>query len=663
MEMKKYKEALGVGKKLLEKKPYDFETRSVVIALLLQTSQEAAIEETKRGFQYRLESKEKVDAGDGLLSSWLIRFNLIDLAEEYYEKFLKDQKSEVFCDIHLRILLKQSRFSKSYEFSQKYRAEYPLSPPIQISSALTCYFFNKNSEASELLSKILAQKVQTSIMVEALSLRIKIRFKEGKSPKKVIEDFEELEKLNFSIYEEEPVHAALWSYIRIGNLAKAKNLRNKYKNHLSSSTLELIDTTLKRMKLEKEEKKTAPPAPLQPPLVIVSTEIKQPEPQAREIPQEVEAAPVVKRPPKKKGKPKWQDPHLKHLKESKQTSYFELAKNNPCQVDMESYRENKEPVKLPPPVAVPAPSPSPQLVVVVNSKPPQEAILEDLRKRDVEAKKWIGTKKVSEALPHLDDHILDRMMLAKNGIVNMGDCLKRYKKSLDNPSNRYLLSRALMFNLMKLGEAFYSTSLLKKPDPSFLKIVKDWFISPKIAHELRNQCRNQFHRVSFEKLIDCCQKIVETQILKNASACLDYHNPNLLPKEKVHLELEPPSQLPETLSILGSENELQFDFALEEMDWLMKIFAEFNVDIVNHSDYFQAAKMSICFIDKCLSLAKKLSPECEWLSHFGKRYAHVVADGLQWGEAEEVTPQQLILILQLLPKIKADFQFSHNTIQ
>lgn len=636
--LKGEEDAIQRGLICLEKNPNNFVVYTLLIDFCRENgNEELACKLAQKAFERRMAQISEQSTADLVLAHYLFDLGFIQEAKQIYEHFLTPPQSEDSFCFKLYLLKKCNQLQEFEEEAQRYLKAHPESSEVHYMLAL--FYFDQGVDDSKTLNEIafVLQKGNQQQKIQAFKNRISIFAKKEKWGK-VVADYEELRKLKASV-EPEILENVFQAYLKVGKFSQAEMLLKM--DSFNPEKVKQLSAELEKKKPKKSEK------PLEPVSKTVFTQIPVvlPQPKAEPIPEiKIEEEEEVKKPNrvKKVKEDKWRDPRI---------SREVTVEPPPRKIDQEEIERRKLKYYISLAEELSKQKHLPEEVVSQRTKGTLQIVchkpVDELKQAIVQQ----HSKPVSEVLPLISEKDKDRLALAHDSIIKIGDLLTRYGKSED-PFAKYLLERGLLYNVMKMCEAFFSTGS-EKLDDKYKSFIREWLLLPEIAHQLRNEVRNEFQKITLLTLVKGCQTLCEGSLQSNLQACLQYHDPRISMSEKKQLLLHPKTILPTHFTLCGEgmQNGVR-ERALEELNYLNRMHEKTPHVILKENDYLEAAKMSICILQKCLqALNFKKEDFHRSLTWFGNFFAHGIPDGYFWGGRHEIDTNSFLTFISKVPTL------------
>lgn len=245
--------------------------------------------------------------------------------------------------------------------------------------------------------------------------------------------------------------------------------------------------------------------------------------------------------------------------------------------------------------------------------------------------------KVQQVFALLPDTEKDRLNQAFSNLQIIAGLLKRLDKPEYHPDlQEFIMQRALMYQLLRLGEALFpqSASVRRTLSPIYQPTMEK-LISSAMIPVIRNQLRHEYMNVTLSKVAHACRCLVESTLSQNLELWNDFnrrpHNTNALLK----------TVLPESCFVADpAVKVISLVFLGSELRKLGSLLDKISHDVLAmNPDIVFAVKMSVCILCEMAKL-EEFKGKIKGLERFilaGNKIAHEFGEDCEFYSYDEIS--------------------------
>jgi uncharacterized protein with HEPN domain len=245
--------------------------------------------------------------------------------------------------------------------------------------------------------------------------------------------------------------------------------------------------------------------------------------------------------------------------------------------------------------------------------------------------------KVQQVFALIPDAEKDRLNQAFSSLQIIAGLLKRLDKPEYHPDlQEFIMQRALMYQLLRLGEALFpqSASVRRTLSPIYQPTMEK-LISSAMIPVIRNQLRHEYMNVTLSKVAHACRCLVESTLSQNLELWNDFnrrpHNTSALLK----------TVLPESCFVADPAMKvIPLVFLGSELRKLGSLLDKISHDVLAmNPDIVFAVKMSVCILCEMAKL-EEFKGKIKGLERFilaGNKIAHEFGEDCEFYSSDEIS--------------------------
>jgi tetratricopeptide (TPR) repeat protein/uncharacterized protein with HEPN domain len=231
----------------------------------------------------------------------------------------------------------------------------------------------------------------------------------------------------------------------------------------------------------------------------------------------------------------------------------------------------------------------------------------------------------------------DRLNQAYSHLGIIEALLTRVEKPEYHPDvQEFIMQRALMYQLLRLGEALFpqSVSVRKTLSPNY-QLTMEKLISSTGMPDVRNQLRHEYMIVTLAKVLNTCRYLIGSNLRQNLKLWHDYnqkpHNVSALVK----------TILPDSCHVVDpSVRVIPLAFVGTELRKLGSLLDKISVDVLAmNPDIVYAVKMSVCILCE-MAKREEFKGKIKGLEQFilaGNKIAHEFGEDCELYSSDEIS--------------------------
>lgn len=250
------------------------------------------------------------------------------------------------------------------------------------------------------------------------------------------------------------------------------------------------------------------------------------------------------------------------------------------------------------------------------------------------------------------DHENARLRQAYTCLSNMEGILQRAGKHEYPPElHDFIIQRALMYQLLRLGECLFPQSAaVRKNLSQNYQITMEKIVGREMLAMIRNQLRHEFRNVTLPRVLRVCEELLKSNLKKNIQT---WHEYSIKPQ---NVSAAVKTSLPESCQVIeGMASVPSLGFLMGELKKLGALLDKIGDDVLAmNPDLVATVKMSVCILGEMAKTERRIQGLDQFIEPSNK-VAHEFGEDCEFYTTDEVSLFNIKPYVAMAKNIYKDF--------